>query len=139
MLDVFQRQEVAANLVKCERISGLKGNTHRPTVDQILENQYQLKMSACHKKSQNKQQHFVFWHFCSYHCCLEGSMRLGREGGSSKCEHLRTEGRGILISHYLPVKTHHNNFRATLSSFFDESKETQSKLHGIILILLQLV
>ena len=27
MLDVFQRQEVAANLVKCELISGLKGNT----------------------------------------------------------------------------------------------------------------
>ena len=26
MLDVFQRQQVAANLVKCEFISGLKGN-----------------------------------------------------------------------------------------------------------------
>ena len=26
MLDVFQRQEVAANLVECELISGLKGN-----------------------------------------------------------------------------------------------------------------
>ena len=27
MLDVFQRQEVAAHLVKCELISGLKENT----------------------------------------------------------------------------------------------------------------
>ena len=47
MLDVFQRQQVAANLVKCELISGLKGN---PRVDWILENQYQLKMSTCKKK-----------------------------------------------------------------------------------------
>ena len=33
-------------------------------------------MSACHEKSQNKQQHFVFWHYCSYHCCLGPSKFL---------------------------------------------------------------
>ena len=41
----------------------------------------------------------------------------------------------ILISHYLPVQTHPNNYGPTFSNFFGESKEIQSKLHCIILIL----
>ena len=43
--------------------------------------------------------------------------------------HLNTT---ILIDHYLPVQTHHNNYRA---AFFGESKEIQSKLHSIVLTL----
>ena len=35
----------------------------------------------------------------------------------------------ILISHYLPVQTHHNDNTPTLSNFFGESKEIQSKLN----------
>ena len=30
----------------------------------------------------------------------------------------------ILITHYLPVQTHHNNYRLSFSNFFGESKET---------------
>ena len=50
----------------------------------------------------------------------------------------------ILISHYLPVQTHHNNYRSNFSNFFGESmklyfhgesKEIQSKLHSIVLTL----
>ena len=39
----------------------------------------------------------------------------------------------ILINQYLPVQTHHNNYRPTFSGFFGESKEIQSKLHSIVL------
>ena len=43
-----------------------------------------------------------------------------------------------LSSHYLPMQTHHNhNFRATLSNFFGQCEEVHSKLHSIILTLLQ--
>ena len=42
-----------------------------------------------------------------------------------------------LNSHHLPVQTHHNNFRLTLSDFFGECQEIQSKLHSIVLTLLQ--
>ena len=41
----------------------------------------------------------------------------------------------ILISYYLPVQTHHNNYRPTLSHFFGESNEVQTSLHGIVLSL----
>ena len=34
----------------------------------------------------------------------------------------------ILISHYLPDQTHHNNYRPTFSNFLGESKEIESKL-----------
>ena len=40
-----------------------------------------------------------------------------------------------LISHYLPVQTHHNNYRPTFGNFFGESKEIQIKLHSIVLTL----
>ena len=39
----------------------------------------------------------------------------------------------ILISLYLPVQAHRNNYRPTFSNFFEESKEIQSKLHSIAL------
>ena len=42
-----------------------------------------------------------------------------------------------LISHYLPVQTHHNNNAPTFSNYFGESKETESKLHHIVLTLWQ--
>ena len=45
----------------------------------------------------------------------------------------------ILTNHHLPVPTHHSKFRLTLSNFFGECKEIQSKLHSIITILLQWV
>ena len=41
----------------------------------------------------------------------------------------------ILISHNLPVQTHYNNTRPTFGNFFGESKESQSKLHSIVLTL----
>ena len=41
----------------------------------------------------------------------------------------------MLISHYLPVQTHHNNYRTTFSNLFGESKEIQSKLHSIVEIM----
>ena len=37
----------------------------------------------------------------------------------------------ILTSHHLPVETHHNNFRPTLSNFFGELQEIQSKFCSI--------
>ena len=41
MLDVFQRQDVAANLVKRELISGLKGNTQgRPDIWETVSVEY---------------------------------------------------------------------------------------------------
>ena len=40
-----------------------------------------------------------------------------------------------MICHYLHVQTHHNNYRPTFSNLFGEIKETQSKLHSIILTL----
>ena len=43
----------------------------------------------------------------------------------------------ILTSHHLPVQTHQDNFRPALSIFFDAFQEIQSKLHNIVLILLQ--
>ena len=45
----------------------------------------------------------------------------------------------ILTNHYLPVQTHHNNFRLALSNNFGECKKTRSKLHSIIKALLQWV
>ena len=39
----------------------------------------------------------------------------------------------IIISHYLPVQTHHNNHKQSFSNFFGESKEIQNKLHSIVL------
>ena len=44
-----------------------------------------------------------------------------------------------LNSHYLPVQTHHNNFSIILSNFFGKCEEIQSKLHSIVLTLLQWV
>ena len=44
----------------------------------------------------------------------------------------------ILTSHHLPVQTHHN-FRPTLNNLFGEWEEIHTKLHSIILILLQWV
>ena len=41
----------------------------------------------------------------------------------------------ILISHYLPVQTHRNNYRPTFSNFFAKSKKIQGKLHIIVLTL----
>ena len=41
----------------------------------------------------------------------------------------------ILINHYLPAQTYHNNYRPTFSNFFGESKEIQGKLHSIVLTL----
>ena len=41
-----------------------------------------------------------------------------------------------LNNQHLPVETHHNSFRLTLSNFFDECEEIQSKLHSIVLTLL---
>ena len=38
----------------------------------------------------------------------------------------------ILISHYLPAPTHHNNYRPTFSKFFCESIEIQSTLSFFI-------
>ena len=43
----------------------------------------------------------------------------------------------ILTSHHLPVQTHYSNLRSTLSNFFGEFEEILSKLHSIILTLLQ--
>ena len=43
----------------------------------------------------------------------------------------------ILNSHHLPVQAHHNNFRLILSNFFGECEEIKSKLHCIVLTLLQ--
>ena len=37
----------------------------------------------------------------------------------------------ILTSHHLPVETHHNNFSPTLSNFFGELQEIQSKFCSI--------
>ena len=34
----------------------------------------------------------------------------------------------VLTSHHLPVQTHRNNSRSTLSNSFGECKEMQSKL-----------
>ena len=45
----------------------------------------------------------------------------------------------LLNSHNLPVQTHHNNFRLTLSNFFDECKKFQSKSHSIVPTFLKLV
>ena len=42
-----------------------------------------------------------------------------------------------LNSQHLPVQTHHNNFKLTLSKFFGECEEIQSKLHSIVLTFLQ--
>ena len=39
----------------------------------------------------------------------------------------------ILISQYLPAQIHHNNYRPTFSNCFGENKESQSKLHSIVL------
>ena len=44
----------------------------------------------------------------------------------------------ILDSYHLPVQTHHINFRLTLSNFFGEREEIQSKLHSIVPALLSL-
>ena len=41
----------------------------------------------------------------------------------------------ILTSHRLPVQTHHNSFRPTLSNFFGKCEEIKSKLHSNILSL----
>ena len=41
-----------------------------------------------------------------------------------------------LNSHHLPVQTHHINFILTLSNFFGECEEIQSKLQSIVLTLL---
>ena len=38
----------------------------------------------------------------------------------------------ILTSHHLPVQTHHNILRLTLSNFFGECKEIQSKLLALV-------
>ena len=43
----------------------------------------------------------------------------------------------VLTSHHLPVQTHRNNSRSTLSNFFGECKEMQSKL--IVLTFLEWV
>ena len=45
----------------------------------------------------------------------------------------------ILNSHHLPVQTHHNKFRLTLSNSFGKCREIQSNLHSIIKTLLQWV
>ena len=45
----------------------------------------------------------------------------------------------ILTSCYLPVQSHHNNFRLNLNNLFGERKEIQSKLQSIIITLLQWV
>ena len=41
-----------------------------------------------------------------------------------------------LNGHHLPVQTHHINFILTLSNFFGECEEIQSKLQSIVLTLL---
>ena len=41
-----------------------------------------------------------------------------------------------LTSHHLPAQTHDSTFRLTLSNFFGEYEEIQSKLYNIVLILL---
>ena len=38
----------------------------------------------------------------------------------------------LLISHYLPVQTHHNNYRPTFSNFFDKVKK--SKVNYTVLL-----
>ena len=43
----------------------------------------------------------------------------------------------ILNSDHLPVQTHHEDFRVTLSNFFGECEEMQCNLHSIVLTLLQ--
>ena len=45
----------------------------------------------------------------------------------------------ILTSHHLPVQIHHDNFWQTLSNFFGQFEEIQSKLQSIIITLLQWV
>ena len=45
----------------------------------------------------------------------------------------------ILNSHHIPVQTHPNNFRLTLSNFFGECEEIHSKLHSFVPKLLQWV
>ena len=73
MLDVFQRQHVAANLVKCELISGLKENNQgRPDTRQPLS----VENEHLPEKKVNINNSFVFWHFCGYHCCLGSSKFL---------------------------------------------------------------
>ena len=42
-----------------------------------------------------------------------------------------------LNSYHLPVQTHHITFILTLSNLFGECEEIQSKLHSIVLTLLQ--
>ena len=44
-----------------------------------------------------------------------------------------------LNSHHLPVQTQHINFILTLSNLFGECEEIQSKLHSIVITLLQCV
>ena len=41
-----------------------------------------------------------------------------------------------LISHHLPVQTHHIKFILTLSNLYGECEDIQSKLHIIVLTLL---
>ena len=45
----------------------------------------------------------------------------------------------ILTSHHLPVQIHHDNSWQTLSNFFSQFEEIQSKLQSIIITLLQWV
>ena len=44
-----------------------------------------------------------------------------------------------LNSHRLPAQAHHINFILTLSNLFGECEEIQSKLHSIVITLLQCV